>query len=289
MERYLSPNEIKKWPVGKRYKKSIFGGNKKFIKKTIKGNGEKITLEFFLKNGLWNIEKLERKKVKSANKEVLGKIIKKLNDQEKRKLMKFPISKRNYLKIYTDYQDADQLGYYSRKSPEYIRVKDFLKNIKGGSLVYDAGCNSGGIGKILIRKKRCKVSGSELCPRLARLAGKSGLKIFCGWAEKTPFASNAFDVAILSFILEHALDPQKIICESVRLLKNDGIVLGHVPTEFGDWGKNNIGIHPEHLRAFSKKELWKLLEKCGLKNIIIKKEKLVGRRIADYYFFKAKK
>jgi len=291
MEKYLSPKEVARFPLGKKYKKTTYGGSKVFVKQKINLPSKKsISFELFLYNGKWSIAKEEKIKIIDPS---IAKQLKELLSSLNKQKTKNPINQRlgigEYKELYSNYADADSLGYYNKYSPEYIRVQDILLSIKNNSLVYDAGCNSGGIGKLLIQTNKCNVSGSEICPRLARIAKRKGLNTFCGLAEKTPFPNNYFDYSILSFILEHVIIPEDVIKESYRILKKGGKMIGHVPTEFGDWGKHTIGIHPEHLRAYTSAELKCLLEKFNLKNIIIKKERLVGRKIADYYFFHATK
>ncbi len=291
MEKYLTQSEIKRCPLGKKYKKISYGGSKFFIKLMV-GDGRRggVAVEFFLRKNKWGIEKKERRVVYANNlKNALRRKLLFLNKHIVKKPVDLSMNEKSYDDLYADYADADELGYYKKNSPEYIRVCDILDLVNRNSVVYDAGCNSGGIGKILIRRKKCQVFGSEISPKLAVKARQKGVMVFPGRAEKTSFADNFFDYAVLSFILEHVLDPEKIMRETLRILKKGGVVLGHVPTEFGDWGKKTIGFHSEHLRAYSKKELTVLLKKFKLRSITIKKEKLVGRRISDYYFFKALK
>jgi len=291
MERYLNQKQILKFPVGKKYKKTNFGGARVFIKEKLKNiNNEKYILEFYCQNNRWKISEEEKKKSqkKHISSAAINKVLSRLNTDFVKKPIKFPVSKSYYAEIYQNYADAEKLGYYSKNSPEYIRVLDILKNIKKGTRVYDVGCNSGGIGSLLI-KKGCFVWGSEICSKLAKKASKKGIKVFNGWAENAPFEDSFFDYAILTFVLEHVINPEKIMNETLRVLKSGGTILGHVPTEYGDWGRHTIGIHPEHLRAYSNSDLKKLFDRFKLKDVKIEKKKLVGRKISDYYFFMAKK
>lgn len=292
MERYLNPTQVLRYPIGQKYKKTTYGGAKVFIKQHfINQQGKKKTLEFMLRQNRWQISPENAQTISQLNidRSSIKKYVQYLNKTQIKQPIKLSINESEYKKLYYSYPDADRFGYYKRSSPEYVRVTDILKNVAVNSIVYDAGCNSGGIGKLLIKYKKCQVFGSEICPKLAKVAKTRGISVFCGWAEKTPFFSNYFDYVILTFILEHVISPKDLIQEVVRLLKPGGKVIGHVPTEYGDWGKKTIGKHPEHLRAFSKEELRGLLEYFHLRSVIITKRRLVGRHIADYYFFKSKK
>lgn len=292
MELYLTNKEILKYPIDKKYKKTTYGGAKVFIKKKLLDkNNNPVILEFTCCRGKWTIEKEERLKAYKLNidSKNISKLIRKLNKTQIKKAIDLNLNFDEYKTIYSNYSDTEKLGYYKTNSPEYIRVKDILSNIKDNSLVYDIGCNSGGIGNLLIKTKKCSVFGSEICPNLAKKAESKKIVVHNGFAESNPFKSNSFDYVIAAFILEHVINPQKVISETFRVLKNGGILIGQVPTEFGDWGKKTIGKHPEHLRAYNKEELKNLLEQFNFKIIFIKKRKLIGRRISDYYFFKAKK
>lgn len=288
MERYLTSQQIQRQPLRKKFKKTSYGGSKVFIKEEITNRfGTRVKCEYYFHNAKWCMSAVERKRVLGQ-----GVAISAIRERAlflQRELAKDPVKrgmkKKEYKKLYANYSDADAFGYYKRNSPEYIRVKDILSHVKEKSLVYDAGCNSGGIGRLLIQNKKCRVYGSELCQNLGRIAAKKGLKVFIGWAEDTPYKDEMFDYAIITFLLEHVIDPERLMRETMRILKRGGTVLGHVPTAYGDWGTKTVGKHPEHLRAYTYKGLKKLLKNSGLHKVRIRKEFLVGRRVADYYFF----
>lgn len=288
MERYLTSSQIRQYPTHKKFKKTSYGGAKVFIKEDLVNKyNQAIEGEYYCHNGVWHMSSVERKRLQSCG--VVPATIRAQKLRLQSGFVKYPIDvamgREQYEKLYADYPDADELGYYKKNSPEYIRVKDILSNVKKNSLVYDVGCNSGGIGSLLIKNKHCTVYGSELCQSLGRKASQKGLRMFIGWAEETSYKEEYFDYAVMTFILEHVIHPQVLMSETMRVLKKNGVILGHVPTASGDWGKQTIGKHPEHLRAYSYQELKKLLHKSGLRKIQISKKFLVGRRVADYYFF----
>lgn len=288
MEQYLTPSQIRRYPLHTKFKKTSYGGSKVFIKEDIINKfGQRIECECYYQNSKWHMSSVERKRVFHHGVSVarVRERILFLQNNLKKSPIDLSIDTKQYKKLYSCYPDADALGYYEKSSPEHIRVKDILSHIKSKSLVYDVGCNSGGIGRLLIQKKKCRVYGSELCKSLGKKASQKGVNVFVGWAEHTPYENEFFDYVILTFILEHVIDPQVLMNEALRVLKKNGTVVGHVPTAFGDWGEKTIGKHPEHLRAYSYKNLKKFLQESGLRKVRIKKEFLVGRRIADYYFF----
>jgi len=288
MEQYLTPSQIRKYPAHKKFKKVSYGGSKVFVKeKLINKRDKEEEYEYYFQNGIWHMSSIERRRALSQG--VKEKTIYEhrllLQSEMRKKPIDLAIDVEKYKKIYDQYEDADILGYYEKSSPEYIRVKNIISNVQKKSLVYDVGCNSGGIGQILMQNKYCQVYGSEICQTLGEKASQKGIRVFIGWAEHTPYKDEMFDAVIMTFILEHVIDPHVLTKESLRVLKKGGRVLGHVPTALGDWGKHTIGKHPEHLRAYGYRELKKLLQESGLRDIKIEKVFLVGRTVADYYFF----
>jgi len=80
-------------------------------------------------------------------------------------------------------------------------------------------------------------------------------------AEALPFEQFEFDYAVLSEILEHVVDPKKILEEAQRVAK---FVVFTVPNEF-QWDKRLKPFsHPEHLRYFTEESLFDLTIKVGL-------------------------
>lgn len=290
MNKYLTEEEIEEIDCGEIYKKNDLGGNTVFMKRILRRNPKVFTLEFYRHNNVWGIDNFNRDKAinKGINQLEIDHEILFLNKKYKQK--KKDIKDRDtYVNVYSSYDDSDSLGYHKDNSPDSIRINKLIENVKPHSLIYDVGCNSGGVGRLLIEKKKCVVYGSEISNNLAKKAKSKGLIVYSGFAEEAPFESNSFDYIILSFILEHVLDPDKLLERSVDTLKRGGIFLGFVPTEFGDWGEHTLEYHPEHLRSYSKYSLKKTLEKFKLKNIRIEEEYLKGRDISDYYFFSAEK
>lgn len=290
MKKYLSDVEVENVRCNYIYKKEKCGGNTVFIKKRFFCDGNYFDIEFYRHNNKWSIDEENNEKALKEGVfcEELEKFKAFLNCSYVQKKKEIG-NKEEYRNFYLDYEDADSLGYYEKASPDYVRVQYLLNNIKLGSVVYDVACNSGGIGKILKEERGCEVFGSDLCPNLVQKARDKGMTVYCGFAEDADFGNISFDYVIMSFILEHAIDPNILMEKSLQKLKKNGRLLGCVPTEFGDWGKHTLKYHPEHLRVYSEKEIFDLFDSFKLKNIQIEKVKLTGRSVADYYLFSAEK
>jgi 2-polyprenyl-3-methyl-5-hydroxy-6-metoxy-1,4-benzoquinol methylase len=94
--------------------------------------------------------------------------------------------------------------------------------------------------------------------------------------DSLPFLDNSFNVVTLMAVLEHLEKPDAILREIHRVLQNDGILIGTVPSkaskpvlEFLSY-KLNI-VNPEEIRDhkqyFDKKSLMEILTKAGFINI----------------------
>ena len=99
------------------------------------------------------------------------------------------------------------------------------------------------------------------------MARQAGFTVFTGpLDEVTPKA--AYDVAVLSNVLEHALDPKAMLLSVRRLLKPEGQVWISCPNS-QSWlrtvfGRAWINWHvPFHITHFSADSLRALLEECG--------------------------
>jgi ubiquinone/menaquinone biosynthesis C-methylase UbiE len=197
------------------------------------------------------------------------------------------MSMKEYGKFYEEYPDADELGYFKPHSPELIRMKNIHRDIHRNSKVLDIGCNSGGLTKDLIKTKNCEIYGIDINKQLVANANKKGIRAITGYAEKLPYEDNFFDAVVCAEILEHVIDPDKVMREAIRVLKPSGIFTGSVPTEIGDWGKHTIGLHDEHVRAFNKTALTRLFKENSLTKIFIKEEFYLKKKQPDCYHFKA--
>ncbi len=143
--------------------------------------------------------------------------------------------------------------------------------------ILEIGCGTGAT--LIALKKLGKadyVSGVDIVD----LNQKEELdKFICCDIEKEvsslPFANDFFDIIICADILEHLIDPWKVVKELKRYLKKDGILIASIPNirEIktmlkiffkGDFLYENEGILDKtHLRFFCKKNIIDLFKKNG--------------------------
>lgn len=155
---------------------------------------------------------------------------------------------------------------------------------KSNSIVLDAGCNNGNIGRHLI-KKGCFVYGIDISPRLVEEAKMKGLFASVCPVEELTFQDNFFDYCLAFEILEHLYNPEEGLKELYRVLKVGGTLFGSVPCPSGKFSKSSKYQWIWHQHDFNKKSLERLLLKFfDLKKITVTGH-LVYKDNAGYKLF----
>lgn len=133
-----------------------------------------------------------------------------------------------------------------------------LEKIESNSIVLDAGCNNGNVGRHLI-KKGCFVYGIDVSPNLVEQAKKKGLFAFVCPVERLTFVDNFFDYCLAFELLEHLYNPEDGLRELYRVLKVGGILFGSVPYPFGKFSRSSKYQWIWHQHDFNKESLKRLL------------------------------
>lgn len=148
--------------------------------------------------------------------------------------------------------------------------------------ILDVGCGAGLLGKALTSKLGSQVTiyGIDVNKKLATLAKRhmndvkvADLNDLTLWNQ---YHHISFDVIIFADVLEHLLDPLKVIKEASKKLSQDGVIITCIPNIrhwstfyhlyiLGEWPYNKRGIFDRtHLRFFTKKNISHLLKNAGL-------------------------
>jgi SAM-dependent methyltransferase len=144
---------------------------------------------------------------------------------------------------------------------------------RGKGRLLDVGCNEGRSLRIFARNGFDQLEGLEVNENAAGVARKAGFTVHtCLIEDFAP--ANAYDVAILSNVLEHSLDPRKMLTDVRRVLAPGGQVWISLPNN-RSWlrrafGRSWINWHvPFHISHFSSGTLGKLLAETGFSRIEI--------------------
>lgn len=135
-------------------------------------------------------------------------------------------------------REFDPDEYHNHPSPlvrfiERRRVEILLEELqlRPGLKVLEVGC---GAGNILEQISDCELHGIDISPYILEKARRRlGVRatIAKGDAEDLPFEDQTFDRVYCSEVLEHVLDPGKVLAEMRRVTKNNGVAVASVPNE----------------------------------------------------------
>ena len=166
--------------------------------------------------------------------------------------------------------------------PSYVGLRrDVLRLLpERPGHVLDVSCATDVLGVYLRRERGARVWGIEADPRMAEVARKSLDKVFEADLNIASLAAlvgeERFDVVVFGDILEHLIDPWRVLRDAAALLRPEGKVLtsipnvSHVSTLWclavrGRWPYRTRGIHDRtHLRFFTRRTLLELFAQAGL-------------------------
>lgn len=167
----------------------------------------------------------------------------------------------------------------------------------------DVGCGTGEFAKDLQKSRGAEVWGIELRADVAAVAEKSLFKVFAGDAtEILPTLPNGyFDLITFNDVLEHTVEPEKVLHAAGPLLTPNGVVLVSLPN-LRFWNDfRRLAWHGEfeyvdkgvldwtHLRFFTKKSIPEFFRRAGFR--IVRMEGLNptpsrSLKIANFLTFK---
>jgi SAM-dependent methyltransferase len=174
--------------------------------------------------------------------------------------------------LYTKWRERFLMSYLYRL---WIRLDGDISfhSRRGSGRLLDVGCNEGR-GLQIYTRNGFQSEGLELNELAAIQARQAGFKVqTCLLGDYRP--ANPYDVAVLSNVLEHSLDPRQMLRDVYRILTSGGKVWISCPNN-RSWlrkvfGSSWINWHvPFHISHFSPETLRKLLADTGYANIEIR-------------------
>ena len=174
----------------------------------------------------------------------------------------------------------------------YIGLRtELLGLIEGNSnIVLDVGCALGVNGDYLIQNNiATSVYGIEFDAKMAGEAEKCNTKVFCGDLNSQEFRNTIlndtpfFDYILFGDVLEHLLNPEKVLVDLKSKLNKNGKIIISLPNIAhielfiqvylkGTFPQNPRGIFDStHLRWFTRKDVFKLITDSELKLLTYKR------------------
>jgi SAM-dependent methyltransferase len=122
------------------------------------------------------------------------------------------------------------------ESPARQRAASFLRE---GESVLDVACGTAANAAWL--KDRCRYFGVDLSVTALQQPIHTSLRLACGDADHLPFRHDAFDGVVATYVLEHAVEPLRVLREMCRVTKAGGrIVLLGPAWDFPFWYPNSL-------------------------------------------------
>ena len=117
--------------------------------------------------------------------------------------------------------------YYDHERPELVaRVP------AGARRVLDVGCGSGAVGAAIKRDRGAEVMGIELFPEAADVAETRLDRLFrldLNAMTELPLPDGHFDAMVCGDVLEHVLDPERVLGVLARYLAPGGALVASIP------------------------------------------------------------
>ncbi len=175
---------------------------------------------------------------------------------------------------------SEAAGYHAREAregwtltPVQRRVLRELGAGRGRSLL-DVGCSTGEF-MHCARDHGFVVSGMELNSVTSGVARARGLSVCSGRLEEAGFDAAVFDVVVLGDVLEHVLNPKRLVTLCRHVLAPGGMLVVSTPNLACSWARGTYLLSrwlsipwsavtpPHHLFQFSVCNLDQLVHGCG--------------------------
>lgn len=193
--------------------------------------------------------------------------------------------------MYDNLYEGKNRAYYSHSRDEILPF--IPPDVKE---VLDVGCGDGEFGYLLKRDRQIIVYGIEPDLKSASKASArldSVLNIYLT-EDTVRLIDRKFDVIFFNDVLEHLIEPEKILPLCRNILKDNGIVIASIPNFRHHSVINSIIFDKDfkyqaegpldrtHLRFFTKKSIKRLFTNCDMRIKLIQGinlDKPVGRKV----------
>ena len=151
-----------------------------------------------------------------------------------------------------------------------VRRYNFLKKRVVNKKILDFGCGAGGFLE-LVSKRAKKANGIEIEKAMQQSYINRNLNVFSSYKQALQ-SSKKWNILTAFHVVEHLLDPIKILSKLSELLTDDGEMIIEVPnsedallTLYENKAFQNFTYWSQHLYLFNKDNLKELAKKAKLK------------------------
>lgn len=148
------------------------------------------------------------------------------------------------------------------------KLKKIITKLQGEIL--DLGCGNGEYSFLMAKKKGNLITALDASPELIGEIEKTleikkinNISVVKGNAQNLSFKENTFDAVFCNTVLEHVPEPEKVIRESLRVLKKDRVFVISIPF------LQEVHADPYDFQRYTPYGLKYQLEKVGFKNVKI--------------------
>ncbi|MEZ5898151.1 MAG: methyltransferase domain-containing protein [Hyphomicrobiaceae bacterium] len=174
-------------------------------------------------------------------------------------------------------------SFYAQKPNSYFSGarSDFVRRLPHDptAAILEIGCGTGATGALALAQGRCgRYVGVELFESAAEEARKVLTEVVTGNVEtlEFPWQPAAFDVLILSEVLEHLVEPRRMLKRVSRFVRQGGIVMASSPNishwrvvreiALGRFNLTDRGVFDRtHLRWFTPTTFGQMFEDAGFR------------------------
>ncbi len=147
-------------------------------------------------------------------------------------------------------------------------LRDWARRFDSDSKVLDVGAGAGRHSKLLRDELQVSVKSLELSDVGVEFCKTKNLDVIQADATDMPFEDETFDGVVAMDILEHIPNDFQAVAEIARVMKNESQALITVPAFQFLWSAHDVSV--SHVRRYTKKELFGLIENNGLKVVQIR-------------------
>lgn len=154
---------------------------------------------------------------------------------------------KNHLKYYYYMNRTSHLGKIYRR---YLVYNSLNNNLKGKCL--DIGC---GLGNFV--KYRKNTDAADINSVTIKLLNKEGFNAYLIKNNKIPVKDKMYDSLLMDNVLEHIQNPDNLLLECKRIVKNNGVLLIGVPGKKGFDSEKDHKVHYNQTKLILKLEEFK--------------------------------